>query len=141
MAERFNPLQSLRSLSTQRQLEIAGLVAGLLGAAGLVAAFKSEKFRQLLKDAGDATKDVTEDTLKDAWEILTQEVPGLGERAAQRFGEKVANPLVGGLANELHGQNFLGDLVGEFFGMMRRSRAPHPLAQRVRIEKDNTSEK
>lgn len=141
MAEKQSRLHQLHSLSTQRQLEIAGVVAGLVGAAGLVAAFKSERFRQLLKEAGDATKNVTEETLKEAWEVLKQEVPGLGERAAQRFGENVANPFVGGLADELHGQNPLGNLVGEFFGMMRRSRGPHPLAQRVRIEQDNSSQK
>lgn len=134
-AQNPNILQVILDMNP-RQKALAGTLFGLGGAAALVAAFRNEKFRELLKEAGDATRDFAEETGKDVWEVLKQEIPGLAERATQRFGVNVANPFVGSLANELHGQNPLGDAISELFNVWRRSRGPHPLAQRVRIEQE-----
>lgn len=136
-----NLLQMLLN-PTPRQKAIAGVLLGLGGAAGLVAAFRNEKFRGLMKDAGDATKDFAEETGKDVWQVLKDEIPGLGERAAQRFGEGVANPFAEGLANELKDQNPAENAIGELFRIIGRMRRDHPIGQRVRIIPDQpTSDK
>ena len=117
---------------TERQRTVLGVIAGLGGAAAIVAALRSERFRELLKDAGDATKKFTEDTGRDAWEVLKREVPELGDRAAKRFGEGVVNPFAGGIADELNREQPLSKAMGEGLNMLKGLLSEHPLARRMK---------
>lgn len=92
--------RNLPKMTTQ-QKRILAIVGGLGGGAAIIAALRNERFQELVKQAGDAAMEFTEETGRDAWNVLKQQVPELGARATQRFGENVINPFVGGIGDEL----------------------------------------
>ena len=113
--------RGLTRMSPQ-QKRIFGVIAGLGGGVAIIAALRNEKFRELLKQAGDDAMEFTEETGKDVWGVLTREIPELGERATARFGQNVLNPFFGEIGDLLAQTKPLSEFVNEGISTLGRLR-------------------